>query len=872
MNITWGATRRKNEAEQKMRFVEAAKQFKQAKRLYEHGKIDEAHELLCLAIKNRPAMSKYFFYRGLCYQRLGDCNRGMFDATMALSLSQGSAQAPNYNLRGECAYKLKLVDDAIADFSSAIELDNSRHIYLFNRGLCYFEKNNMEASEADLRAALELCPTHAESHLYMARVIRGKDVGAAINAMREAAAIQTDAATINELGECLMQADQFAEAAELFTRAIQLNASAKYYNNRGLARYLLDFFDEAMEDFSEALNLPLGSGRAETFFHRSNCYRTVGKSAIAIEDASTAQMTVPNNPNFLICKGLALQANGQTEEALDIFRSAATKHDVTPAWYHLAIANYYLGKHNDALRAIERVRDMSEPCGRVWELLGRINGELLEYDAGIDMYSRAIAYHTDMKAIPDDVQPLIESARRYDPASLPPVSDCPPALTPWDRLARTSVGSVQDCPQSVPTIATVIPPHTWHLFFFRGQLWLRSRHFDEAYVDLSIAVELCKEYRSAAISLVPVAEYAALVRQGKPATPPEVRPDGLSVYGVFRRTLVRDVEWLSHWGSDSVCEGTFRRRVMTLADPLDLLTALEVLGELCDMSGRHEEAIRRYTEGIEILAHRLLNSPDSYHIKERLASNQTHVATNLFELGKHEDALKAVEKAMDIVEPTPYQLYVHGRCQLALNLPTSASRTFRRALLLKSTTPPDLLGKTAYFLGIANDRREAWPEAVEAFTISYEATKKCHLPKFIHVDYDAWPPQRVAIIHERAKANQLAGRFHDAIADFTSVLEHQPTNSRALYRRAFSYKAIEDFASSAADFETARRLEPGEPAYWTSVVTGTVDVVELLPSGFEHAYVGPTVDVDELRAQAPLQFHGWGEFEGETLAMAPTVE
>jgi tetratricopeptide (TPR) repeat protein len=44
---------------------------------------------------------------------------------------------------------------------------------------------------------------------------------------------------------------------------------------------------------------------------------------------------------------------------------------------------------------------------------------------------------------------------------------------------------------------------------------------------------------------------------------------------------------------------------------------------------------------------------------------------------------------------------------------------------------------------------------------------------------------------------QVVGQHERALQDFTRVLEMQPTNARALFRRAFSYKALKAYEEAA---------------------------------------------------------------------------
>lgn len=63
--------------------------------------------------------------------------------------------------------------------------------------------------------------------------------------------------------------------------------------------------------------------------------------------------------------------------------------------------------------------------------------------------------------------------------------------------------------------------------------------------------------------------------------------------------------------------------------------------------------------------------------------------------------------------------------------------------------------------------------------------------------------------HERAKARQLAGDPAGAEQDFTALLERDPSNAHAFFRRAFARKSLKSFLEAADDFERAKALQPG---------------------------------------------------------------
>lgn len=66
-------------------------------------------------------------------------------------------------------------------------------------------------------------------------------------------------------------------------------------------------------------------------------------------------------------------------------------------------------------------------------------------------------------------------------------------------------------------------------------------------------------------------------------------------------------------------------------------------------------------------------------------------------------------------------------------------------------------------------------------------------------------------MHERAKSLQIVGEHKRALDDFSKVIDMQPTNARAMFRRAFSFKAEGLYEAAAEDFEAAKEFAPDDP-------------------------------------------------------------
>ncbi|KAG9393892.1 TPR repeat [Carpediemonas membranifera] len=833
MSFAWGYQQRKREAERQKAIEEAAEMYLVGKKEYGLGNIEKAYEIFTGAINRSPAVARYFFARARCHQKMKIFDRGIFDASMAIGL-EGDMWA-FWNCRGECQYALGELEDSMADFTEAIRLDTRHHIQFYNRGLIYYDLGEYDHAERDFRASLAINPGHSDSHLALARVLRSKDVHSAIHAMREAMQGRSDPDVMNELGEVLIDADQYAEAVKYFSMALELEKKARYYNNRGLARYLLDQFDEAMDDFSNALKLPASENvaRADTLFHRANCYRILGRVDTSVKDAGLALRIVEAAPKYRVCHALALQAAGEAQEALDELRGVVASHnDVTYAWYFLGLGSLFAGRANDATVALKRCMDDEPGCPRVRELLGRAYHQLLEYGPAVDNFTEALRLEMAHDT-PEAVKHLIISCR-YDSTNLPPMSRICPAFHPWRRLAAHDVGPITDFDADVVDIPGV-PPSLWHLFFNRGLVWLRGRKYQQAYFDLRVALILIVKHRDDTSSLEDVARWADAARHGKRPDYTVEKPESLSVYGVFPRTLPVDQTWLSFWNSDSRCADPFRRRIAVLADNDDLFAVYRSLAEVCEKTSRHEEASDYLQQGIEILQG--FRNPDQKR-KLLLSNTITAMAVNLFEIEQYGPAEGRIREALAASDPQPVQYYDLGRILIELGRAREACVAFRKALAARKTTPAELVGKAAYYLGIACAKCEAWDEAIEAFTLSSEATAGVHVSRFASIQYMEWPPQRVAIVHERAKAYQMKGSLEAAVDDFTTVITHQPTNARALYRRGFCYKEMAEYIGAARDFDRARDLNPDEPAFWTTIAPGAVECVELVPCGNEADYSG----------------------------------
>jgi tetratricopeptide (TPR) repeat protein len=105
------------------------------------------------------------------------------------------------------------------------------------------------------------------------------------------------------------------------TEAIRLKPDfALAYCNRGLANFQLGRFDDALADYTVAIDRD--ATLTYCYFNRGNLYLTLGEYQKAIDDLTRTLATNTRDAVALTRRGQAYEALGQLDKALDNFRSA----------------------------------------------------------------------------------------------------------------------------------------------------------------------------------------------------------------------------------------------------------------------------------------------------------------------------------------------------------------------------------------------------------------------------------------------------------------------------------------------------------------------------------------------------------------------
>lgn len=211
------------------------------------------------------------------------------------AIQHGGSSAAYSN---RCLSQIYLEDyaAAIADCTQALRLNPKETEAYLNRGLAYYRLGEAEAAIQDYSQLLLLKP-----HDFRAYYNRGL-AKAMLHAYREA---------IVDYGEAVRQVSPLDHAT-----------LAEIYNDRGLAQLGLDHPQQALADFSQAIQFR--PTEIHAYYNRGCTYHQQGNLVAALEDFNRVVELAPDYAQAYLNRGLIQQQRGDIAAALvDLEQAAA---------------------------------------------------------------------------------------------------------------------------------------------------------------------------------------------------------------------------------------------------------------------------------------------------------------------------------------------------------------------------------------------------------------------------------------------------------------------------------------------------------------------------------------------------------------------
>ena len=262
-----------------------------------------------------------FYNRGLTYYNLEKYNEAIADYSKAIELKPDYADA--YINRGNAYCNLNKYDEALADYNKAIDLKPDDVDAYCNRGSIYGKLGKINEAFADFSKAIDLKPDFAVA--YTGRGVAFWYLGKynkAIVDFNKAIELKPDyVRAYNNRGNVYGKLGKYNEAIADFNKAIELKPDdEEAYYNRGNAYCDLNKYEEALADFSKAIELKPDD--AEAYNCRGFVYAKQGVFEKAFQDIGYALKLAPDEPNALHSLGFTYMKRGEEgdrEKALELF-------------------------------------------------------------------------------------------------------------------------------------------------------------------------------------------------------------------------------------------------------------------------------------------------------------------------------------------------------------------------------------------------------------------------------------------------------------------------------------------------------------------------------------------------------------------------
>jgi tetratricopeptide (TPR) repeat protein len=313
-----------------------------ADELYRCAKFEEASKEFDIVLQMKPADFWAEYLNALCLLRLH--RPAEAKTQLSACLAQRADFVWLYLLRGFANGELQAFDAATADFAKALELphdDSAGYVLFVNRGGMRIRQGLLDEAIADLNSAIQLKPKEYQAYVNLANAYRYQSkLDLALEQLNRAIQIDATQAHLYRLrARLLLERKEPALALADFNRAIERESSEN------------PFYVEDLVERGRLLLREQKSGEALASFD----------AALQVSSKHLAALRL---------KGEALMHLGRHQEAIDAYdRYLETGKPLESVYRGRGLALAELGKYPGAIESFTRALDL-EPTSAVQTFRG----------------------------------------------------------------------------------------------------------------------------------------------------------------------------------------------------------------------------------------------------------------------------------------------------------------------------------------------------------------------------------------------------------------------------------------------------------------------------------------------------------------------
>lgn len=270
-----------------------------------------------------------------------------------------------------CLYKSGLMsvqmgidlDDAIKDFTKAIQLKPKYSDAYWGRGMARKMKHEYKEASEDLEKAIKLDPNNDEAYISLAEVkYHLSDYEKAdLYYSKYLKKYPKDFATYSDRAFIRMERQNIKEAIDDFTKAIELNPNIQYkdYLDRGKAKYLTQDYVGAKNDFYNSIEIEPNS--IELLFSLSNFYNEHENCSEAIIYLNKILILDNRNKQVYLNRGFTNNCLEKYDEAInDLNMYIAVDPNFGHTYILRGYAKYHLGLTEESCNDFNKAKELGE--------------------------------------------------------------------------------------------------------------------------------------------------------------------------------------------------------------------------------------------------------------------------------------------------------------------------------------------------------------------------------------------------------------------------------------------------------------------------------------------------------------------------------
>jgi tetratricopeptide (TPR) repeat protein len=773
--------------------------------------------------------SQAYSERGGIYEKQGDDQAALKDYGQAILVDPNNADA--YGTRGRLYEQLGQNDEALADYIQVLLIDQDEYELV---ELC---KRLERCEEVVGQLQGLIAQTDEPRPVHIALGILYKELEEFEKAIRELSIALDLRATPDvylDRASVYLKADNAQAALVDYTEAIALSPwDADVYAARAGAYEKLDKLDEALEDRIQAVRIAPREIYAYDQLHE--LCKKMGVCERVLEDLAAELTAIPFNPDVYLVLAQLSKAMGEIDQAIDYYGDFL-ELDQDDIWVYEKRAELFeqvdrfdeaIADYSVILQYKPQAEDLYRARAGVYEQQEKYELALADYDKAIEidptdkwiLAARASLYEKlgDVSAGTTDhvtIVSVIDYISEYDSRQL--VDYCQKHAT---------------CDQAINELSALIEESSGQkasAYYARGRLYEQVNELANALLDYDNAIQLRDDEEELYLARARVHEQLGNYSEALADYDVIIKIDSWNVQKVYiSRAAIHEKlgnkdqaleDYISavlagSYSIDTVenivrlcdelsaCPATLGRLKTTVEEDPTHKAAQIALGIMSSHSGDYESALAALNAAIELGA-----SKEAY-----VARAEVYAKTGKY-LQATNDCVLALSKEYNIDSSLANILIetcqTGNTCNEAINLLSGWNTTdASKYTVTKSFYYQSLIYAA---LGDAEEENQAYINLLSGYTTDtwymYELVRRCRETNSCQMaikqlnESIGSDTENTLLYDARGELHSEVGDYGAAVADFSTIIERDPTFSRIYELRAEAYKklqlpkqAIEDY-------------------------------------------------------------------------------